>query len=125
MAEATSHSGFIGDSIIGNKTKIGGMVCTANVRLDRKKVSAEVKEKKVESLRRHLGTIIGDNVILGAGVVTMPGVIIGNDTLIGPSTTIMENVPDQTTYYADFKAIIKKKTRKFAEWRWTIRRTTL
>jgi NDP-sugar pyrophosphorylase family protein len=111
MNDSTTHSGFIGDSVIGSKTKIGAMICTANVRLDRKKVSAEVKEKKVDSQNKHLGAIVGDNVIFGAGVITMPGIIIGNDTLIGPSTTIMENVPDVTTYYTDFKTIITKKNR--------------
>lgn len=111
MAESTSHSGFIGDSIIGNKCKIGGMFCSANVRLDRKQVATEVKTKKVESFRKHLGTIIGDNVILGARVTTMPGVIIGNDSLIGPSTTVMENVGDNTKYYTKFEQVVKRQSK--------------
>lgn len=108
MANSTTHSGFIGDSVIGSDCKIGACICTANVRLDRKKVASEVKEIKVESFRKHLGVIIGDNAIIGAGVTTMPGVIIGNDTVVGPSTTVMQNVEDNVKYYTEFKTVIKK-----------------
>lgn len=109
MEHATTHSGFIGDSVIGMNCKIGASICTANVRLDRGKVQSLVKEKRVESFRKHLGVIIGDNVILGAGVTTMPGLIIGNDTLVGPSTTVMQNIEDSVLYYAEFKNIVKKR----------------
>jgi len=111
MHESTTHSGFIGDSVIGSKTKIGAMICTANVRLDRRNISAEVRKKKIDSFRRHLGAVVGDNVTVGAGVITMPGIIIGNDTVIGPATTVMENVPDKTTYYTDFRTIVQRKIR--------------
>ncbi len=109
MQNSTSHSGFIGDSVIGSNTKIGAMFCSANVRLDRKQVSPKVKEQKVSSYKKHLGMIAGNNVIMGAGVTTMPGVIIGNDTMIGPSTTIMKNVEDHSIFYTEFKHVVKKE----------------
>lgn len=112
MEGTETHSGFIGDSVIGSNGKIGAGFCSANVRLDRKNIAANVKESKVESYRKHLGTIIGDNVIIGAGVITMPGVIIGNDTFIGPSTTVMENVEENVKYYTEFRNIVKKQNRK-------------
>ena len=84
MSHSTSHSGFIGDSIIGSNCKIGAMFCSANARLDRHGVSAEVKQKKVDSNGRHLGVMVGDNVITGACVTTMPGVIIGTYSIYWP-----------------------------------------
>ena len=39
----------------------------------------------------------------------MPGVIIGNGSVIGPGTTVMENVEDNVTYYTEVKGIVKKK----------------
>lgn len=109
MGNATTHSGFIGDSIIGNASKVGAQFCSANVRLDRRDVAATVKEKAVDSRRNHLGVIIGDTVVIGARVTTMPGILIGNDSLIGPSTTVMENIPDHMKYYTEFSMVRKKK----------------
>ena len=109
MQGATTHSGFIGDSIVGNNSKIGGGICTTNVRLDRQTILPEIKENKVSSYRNHLGVIIGDNVIIGARVTTMPGVIIGNDTLIGPSTNVLKNVRDNVKFYTEFMNIEKEK----------------
>src|SRR5258706_2538708 len=36
MEDATTHSGFIGDSVIANGSRIAGGFCSANVRFDRK-----------------------------------------------------------------------------------------
>jgi len=105
----TTHSGFIGDSVIGSKTKIGALFGTANVRLDRTNIHTNVKEEKVNTGVGSLGAIIGENVVVGERVSTMPGVIIGNNTKIGPSTTVMKNVESGTTYYTKFEEIIEKK----------------
>lgn len=109
MQGATSHTGFIGDSVVGSNSKIGAEICTTNVRLDRQTILPEVKENKVSSYRTHLGVIIGDNAIIGARVTTMPGTIIGNDSFIGPSTVVMKNVADNTKYYTEFKNIEKPR----------------
>lgn len=109
MQGATTHTGFVGDSVIGSKSKIGAEICTTNVRLDRQTISPEVKESKVSSYRTHLGAIIGDNTIIGARVTTMPGTIIGNDSFIGPSTVVLKNVADNMKYYTEFKNIEKER----------------
>jgi UDP-N-acetylglucosamine 1-carboxyvinyltransferase len=36
-------------------------------------------------------------------------VIIGNNVTVGPSTTVMGNIEDNTTYYSEFKETVKKK----------------
>jgi len=110
MGRSTTHTGFIGDSVIGSTCKIGAEICTTNVRLDRNIIFPEVKEEKVSSYRNHLGVIVGDNVIMGARVTTMPGVIIGNDSIIGPSALLLHNVPDNVKLYAEVKTIIKEKS---------------
>lgn len=109
MREATTHSGFVGDSIVGEKTKIAAGFHTANVRLDRGEISARVKQEKVSTGRKYFGAIVGSGDNIGIKVGTMPGVIIGNDVVIGPSTTVMENIEDSVTYYTEFKGIVKKK----------------
>jgi len=109
MGKSSTHTGFIGDSVIGTKCKIGAEICTTNVRLDRNIIFPEVKEEKVNSYRNHLGVIVGDNVIMGARVTTMPGVIIGNDSIIGPSALLLHNVPDNVKLYAQVKTIQKPR----------------
>lgn len=109
MDFATTHSGFIGDSIIGKNTKIAGAVCTANARLDRKEIQIEVKGKKTGTGKNHLGVIIGENVNVGVRVTFMPGSMVGNFVVVGPSTTVMENLADNTLYYTKFETV-KKST---------------
>ncbi|GEM_PF-26585 len=105
----TTHAGFIGDSIIGSGCKIAGSFCTGNVRLDRQEISAEIKGEKINSGYNSLGIFMGNNVNVGIHVSTMPGKIIGNNTIIGPSTTIMKNVPDNVRYYTQFKEIVEEQ----------------
>ncbi len=104
-----THSGFIGDSIVGSNNKIGAHFGSANVRLDRNSVKSEVKGEKINTGLRSLGAIIGSGVTIGERVSTMPGVIIGNNTVIGPSTTVINNVASDTTYYTKFAEIIEKR----------------
>ena len=105
---AKTHSGFIGDSVIGQNSRVGALFGSANVRLDRKNINIEVKGKRINSGLRSLGVVMGSNVIIGERVSTMPGVIIGNNVNIGPSTTVMKNIPENSIFYTKFKEIIQK-----------------
>lgn len=108
MEGTTTHSGFIGDSLIGQYNKIAASVVTANARLDRQPVSIMVKGEKIDTGIRHLGAIIGSNNNLGIRVSTMPGVIIGNHVLVGPSTTVMKDIADNTKYYTKFQEVVEE-----------------
>ena len=108
-AGVSTHSGFIGDSVVGSNTRIGAHFGTANVRLDRNRVKSEVKGEKIDTGLRSFGAIIGSGVTIGERVSTMPGVIIGNNTVIGPSTTVMKNVASDTTYYTKFAEIVTRR----------------
>lgn len=103
----TTHSGFIGDSVIGSHNKIAAFFCTANVRLDRKNVKVKTGSGDIDSGLRDLGVVMGDHNKIGIRVSTMPGTIIGNNTIIGPSTTVLKNIPDNTTYYTKFREIVE------------------
>jgi NDP-sugar pyrophosphorylase family protein len=98
----TTHSGFIGDSIIGEQCKIAANFSTANVRLDR------VGEKEVNSHQKSLGVLMGNNVKVGIGVSTMPGIIIGRNVVVGPQTSVMHNIADDSMYYTKFAEIVEK-----------------
>lgn len=102
------HSGFIGDSIIGENCRIGAGFSTANVRLDRQSVKTKVNGEEINTALKNLGMIVGRNVKIGIRASTMPGVIIGENAVIGPSTVVLQNVPQDSKYYTKFKEVIVK-----------------
>ncbi len=92
MSKAHLHSGFVGNSILGENCRIGAGFITANRRLDRATINCYVKNQKVDTKMDRLGAIIGHNVKIGINSNTMPGVIIKNDTIIKPNTGIEKNL---------------------------------
>lgn len=74
------HHNYIGDSVIGEKCNLGAGTKIANLRLDKKNISVA----GVDTGRRKLGAIIGDNVETGINVSINVGCIIGNNTFVGP-----------------------------------------
>ncbi|MFA5746984.1 MAG: sugar phosphate nucleotidyltransferase [Candidatus Paceibacterota bacterium] len=96
------HSGYFGDSILDSGCRIGAGTVTANARLDREEVKAQVKrekdgEKKVEMVGtglKSLGIIIGQNSKIGVNVSLMPGRMIGKSCRVAPGTVLMENLQD-------------------------------
>jgi len=79
------HLSYVGDSIIGRESNFGAGTITANLRHDDQSVSSTLKWKRVNSGRRKLGAIIGDNVKTGIGTSIAPGIIMhqGSRTGIG------------------------------------------
>lgn len=103
------HAGFFGDSIFGENCRIGAGTVTANVRLDREEIKAKVNEKKINTGLTSLGAIVGENTNIGINVSLMPGVLIGSNCNIGPGSLVRENIEDNTSFFTEFKSIIKKK----------------
>lgn len=106
---STFHAGYIGDSIIGPNNKIAGYFVTANVRLDKTPVMVNTGKGVVSSKKKHLGVITGEGVSIGARVTAMPGVVIGSNAIIGPTTTITKNIPDNTKYYTKFHEVVESR----------------
>lgn len=106
-----SHLSYIGDSIIGENCNLGAGTITANIRFDRKTITSAVKKKLINTERRKFGCVLGNNTQTGINVSLMPGVLIGSDCLIGPSSLVMDNIKDKTIFYSKFKEIKEKKRR--------------
>jgi bifunctional UDP-N-acetylglucosamine pyrophosphorylase/glucosamine-1-phosphate N-acetyltransferase len=70
------HLSYVGDSIIGQRSNFGAGTITANLRHDDKPVKVTVKGKRIDTGRRKMGAIIGDDVKTGIGTLLSPGVII-------------------------------------------------
>jgi bifunctional UDP-N-acetylglucosamine pyrophosphorylase/glucosamine-1-phosphate N-acetyltransferase len=105
--DAHTHSGFFGDSIFSKGCRVGAGTITANVRIDRGEIQAVVKGEKVGTGTDSLGVIMGEGSKMGINCSLMPGKLIGQNCLIGPSSVVFENVPDNTNFYSEFKNIVK------------------
>lgn len=93
------HSGYVGDSIIGENCRFGAGFVTGNRRFDRTVIQAAVKDKKVSTGFNAFGVAIGDDSSFGIHSGTMPGVLIGSHCQVGPGTLVFENIEDNTVFY--------------------------
>lgn len=77
------HLNYVGDSIIGQHCNLGAGTTVANLRLDKGSIVVILNGKKIDSKRRKLGTIMGDNVQTGINSIINVGTMIGNGVFIG------------------------------------------
>lgn len=82
------HHNYVGDSIVGEGCNLGSGTKIANLRLDKKNIKVVLNGKKIDTGRRKLGVIMGDNVQTGVNSVVEPGCTIGNDVFIGPGSKV-------------------------------------
>ncbi|PNX47790.1 MAG: glucose-1-phosphate thymidylyltransferase, partial [Thermoplasmata archaeon M11B2D] len=71
------HLNYVGDSVIGHHCNLGAGTTIANLRLDKKNITVTLNGKKIETKRKKLGAIIGDNVQTGINATINIGSIIG------------------------------------------------
>ena len=95
------HLSYVGDSIIGENCNLGAGTITANLRFDNKNVKMTIKGERVDSGRRKLGIIMGDNCQTGVNVSFHPGVKVGTGAWIAPGVTVDEDVPEGILLTAD------------------------
>ena len=87
------HLSYVGDSIIGEACNLGAGTVVGNVKLDNTNVKSIVKGTAIDSDRRKLGTIIGDNVKTGINTSIMPGIKVWPNSQIGAHALVTRDVP--------------------------------
>jgi UDP-N-acetylglucosamine diphosphorylase/glucosamine-1-phosphate N-acetyltransferase len=102
-----THSGYFGDSIFGRGCRVGAGTITANVRIDRGGVKADVKGKKVDTGLESLGVVVGEETKIGVNCSLMPGKFVGSGCQIGPNSLVFENIEDNTLFFTEFKGVKK------------------
>jgi bifunctional UDP-N-acetylglucosamine pyrophosphorylase/glucosamine-1-phosphate N-acetyltransferase len=86
------HLSYVGDSIIGRNCNLGAGTKVGNLRLDEDMVKMRVKGELVNTGRKKLGCVMGDNVKTGLNVMVNAGRRIGQSTLIGPGVIVYRDV---------------------------------
>lgn len=91
-----THQNFVGDSVFGENVSLGAGTKTGNLRLDEKNITSTIKKEKVDTQTTKLGSIIGNNVRIGINSSLMPGIKIGENTLIGAQCLVDKDIPENT-----------------------------
>jgi bifunctional UDP-N-acetylglucosamine pyrophosphorylase/glucosamine-1-phosphate N-acetyltransferase len=93
------HHNYVGDSIIGEHCNLGSGTKVANLRLDNKNIYTIVRGERIETNRRKLGVIMGDNVKTGVNSVINIGTVIGENSLIGPGAIVSGAIAPNSVNY--------------------------
>ena len=92
------HYNYVGDSILGYKAHMGAGSITSNVKSDKKLVVIKNGTEKIETNRKKVGAMLGDNVEVGCGSVLNPGTIVGKNSNIYPLSSVRGVVPENSIY---------------------------
>lgn len=95
------HYNYVGDSILGYKSHMGAGSITSNVKSDKKLVIIKNGDKTIETGRKKVGAMIGDNVEVGCGSILNPGTVIGKDSNVYPLSSVRGVVKSHSIYKKD------------------------
>lgn len=101
------HYNYVGDSILGYKAHMGAGSITSNVKSDKKLVVIKNDDEMIETGRKKVGAMIGDNVEVGCGSVLNPGTVIGRDSNIYPLSSVRGVVKAHSIYKKDGNIVDK------------------
>lgn len=81
------HHNYVGDSLIGERCNLGAGTKIANLRFDDRSVKVVHQGELVDSGRRKLGVIMGDDVKTGINAMIDAGTVIFGGSVIGPGAS--------------------------------------
>ena len=103
------HLSYVGDSILGEKCNLGAGTIIANYRFDASSIKMMVKDQLVNTGRRKLGGVLGDNVKTGIKSLFMPGVKVGANTWVGANLMVERDLPANAIANLKQNSEIKQK----------------
>jgi UDP-N-acetylglucosamine diphosphorylase / glucose-1-phosphate thymidylyltransferase / UDP-N-acetylgalactosamine diphosphorylase / glucosamine-1-phosphate N-acetyltransferase / galactosamine-1-phosphate N-acetyltransferase len=103
------HLSYVGDSVLGEKCNLGAGTIIANYRFDSGSIKMIVKDQVINTGRRKLGVVLGDNVKTGIKSLFMPGVKVGASTYVGPNFMVEQDLPPNSIAMIKQSCDIKSK----------------
>lgn len=85
------HLNYVGDTVMGSGCNLGAGTIVANLRHDNLPAKSMVKGVLVDTRRRKMGAIIGDNVKTSVGTMIMPGRKIWPNCMTSPNEIVKED----------------------------------
>ncbi len=102
------HYNYVGDSILGYRAHMGAGSITSNVKSDKKNVIIKDGAEMIETNRKKVGAMLGDDVEVGCGTVLNPGSVIGKNSNIYP-LSMVRGVVKANSIYKKHGEIVKKQ----------------
>ena len=92
------HYNYVGDSILGYRAHMGAGSITSNVKSDKKNVIIKDGAETIETNRKKVGAMLGDDVEVGCGTVLNPGSVVGKGSNIYPLSMVRGVVKANSIY---------------------------
>ena len=90
-----AHFNYVGDSILGYGSHLGGGAITSNLRLDERNVIIR-GTASVDTGLTKVGAMVGDQVQVGCNVVLNPGTVLGRSCVVYPLVSVKGIVEPRT-----------------------------
>lgn len=102
------HFNYVGDSILGYASHLGGGAITSNVKSDRTPVAVRGADFRIETGRKKLGAMLGDFVEVGCNSVLNPGTVIGEHSNVYPLSAVRGYVPPRHIWKSRQEVVPKR-----------------
>jgi bifunctional UDP-N-acetylglucosamine pyrophosphorylase/glucosamine-1-phosphate N-acetyltransferase len=86
------HHNYVGDSLIGERCNLGAGTKVANLRFDDRPIKVPYRGELIDSGRRKLGVIMGDDVKTGINAMIDAGTVIHENSVVGPGAVARGSV---------------------------------
>lgn len=102
------HFNYVGDSILGYKAHLAAGSIITNLKLDKTNIKIKSDNINIDTGLRKFGSIIGNNVDVGANSVIFPGTIINPNVIIYPLTRV-RGIIDKDSIVKNDNDIVRRK----------------
>lgn len=102
------HYNYVGDSILGYKAHMGAGSITSNVKSDKTLVVIKDGVNIIETGRKKVGAMLGNEVEVGCGSVLNPGTVVGPNSNIYPLSAVRGVIPANSIYKKQGEVAAKK-----------------
>lgn len=102
------HYNYVGDSILGYRAHMGAGSITSNVKSDKTPVVIKEAGNFIDTGRKKVGAMLGDDVEVGCNSVLNPGTVVGRESNIYPTSCVRGVIPPHHIY-KDKDNIVPKK----------------
>ncbi len=87
------HFNYVGDSVLGYKAHLGAGSVTSNLKSDKSLVQIKAEGQVLDTGRKKLGALVGDEAEVGCNSVLCPGSVLGRGCQVYPTSCVRGLVP--------------------------------
>ena len=102
------HFNYVGDSILGYGAHMGAGAVTSNLKSDKTLVQVKMGKEVINTNRKKMGAMVGDEAEVGCNSVLCPGTILGKKAQIYPASCVRGVVPENSIFKSA-NSIVKRQ----------------